>query len=223
MSMTEIITNPNRPIDDETLKVVKQTLEEQNNIKVLSIYEKEGNICGIFIHSLHNYLTFLSIPDADISTTIDGHNFMFIELRSLLGYAYHLGSPAYYRFLTDAVPMDEDFNEILYFAKDHIPMISFIAMLKRKISTIKNGESEIVDSIYIKSFLQEIEVFNDMCKIIDQPFHLDEDDENFMIKLGVYLDNIESKLSTLRFSKISEKDMNILDKMFTEMCIKNNK
>lgn len=223
MSMTEIIKNPNRPIDDETLKVVKQTLEEQNNIKILSIYEKEGNICGIFIHSLHNYLTFLTMPESDISTTIDGHDFMFIELRALLGYTYHLGSPAYYKFLTDAVPMDKDFNEILYFAQKHVPMISFIAMLKRKISTIRNGEPEIVDSIYIESLLQEIEIFDGMCNIIDQPFHFDEDDENFMIKLGVYLDNIESKLSSLRFSKISEKDMNKLDKMFTEMCIKNNK
>ena len=219
MSMTEIIKNPNRPIDDETLKVVKQTLEEQNNIKVLSIYEKEGNICGIFIHSLHNYLTFLTMPESDISTTIDGHDFMFIELQTLLGYAYHLGSPAYYKFLTDAVPMEEDFNDILYFAKDHPPMISFIAMIKRRISEINNDNYDINN---IKSLLQEIEIFDDMCNIIDQPFHLDEDDENFIIKLGVYLDNIESKLSSLRFSKISEKDMNKLDKMFTEMCIKNN-
>lgn len=219
MSTTEIIKNPNRPIDDEILQIAKQTLEEQNNIRILSIYEKDGNVCGIFIHSLHNYLTFLTRPDSDISKNIDGHEFMFIELGALLGFAYYFGSPSYYKFLTDAVIMDKDFNDILFFAQEHRPMVSFIAMIKRKISQVYNDDISIVN---IKSLLQEIEVFDTMCKIIDEPFILNEDDENYMIKLKVYLDNIESKLSTLRFSKISEKDMNKLNKMFTELCIKNN-
>lgn len=219
MSMTEIIKNPNRPIDDETLQVIKETLEEQNNIKVLSIYEKNNNICGIFLHSLHNYLTFLIRPDSDITATIDGHDFMFIELGTLLGFIYYFGSPSYYKFLTDAAIMDKDFNDILFFTQEHPPMISFISMIKRKISQVNNDD---IDIINIKSLLNDIEVFDSMCKIIDEPFHLNEDDENYMIKLKVYLDNIESKLSTLRFSKISEKDINKLDKMFTELCIKNN-
>jgi hypothetical protein len=217
--MTEIIKNPNRPIDDETLRIAKETLEKKNNIKVLSIYEKNNNICGIYIHSLHNYLTFLTVPESDISTNIDGHEFMFIELKMLLGYAYHFGSPSYYKFLTDAVIMDEDFNDILFFAKEHVPYVSFVSMIKRKISQVKNDDIDIVN---IKSLLQEIEVFDTMCEIIDEPFHLDEDDKNYMIRLKVYLDNIESKLSTLRFSKISEKDMNELDKMFTKLCVKND-
>ena len=44
----------NRPINDSILKVIKDTLEESKDIKILNIFVEDNDVYGIYLNSLEN-------------------------------------------------------------------------------------------------------------------------------------------------------------------------
>ena len=211
--------NNNRPIDDTTLDIIAKTFQDNKNIIVLSCYEKDNHVYGFYIHSLHNYLSFVKQPEADITMDIDGYQITFIELGAALYYIYNIGSPSFYNLIIDAVSDNKEFNEIIAFLIDNPPIEKFVGHLQSMIHMLQTTEFQNKD---IENTLIEIEGFNKIYQIIDDEIKILNDDYDSIIKLRIYIDNIKSKLDIIKTNKISEKKIAELDIMFTKLCISQN-
>lgn len=211
-----IIMNEDKPIDDKTLRLIADSFEDNKQVIVLSCYTQDNNIYGIFINSLNNYLSFVKQPESDITMEIDGHQVVFIELGAILYYIYNIGSPSFYNFLINATSDNEEFNDIISFVINNPPIEKFIGQLQNMILSLRTNDFQYKE---IENTLVEIKSFDKIYKIIDDEMNLLQDDDNYIIKLQVYIDNIMNKLEIIRVSKISEKKISELDIMFTKLCL----
>lgn len=207
----------NKVIDDKTLKIISESIQDGKNITILSCYEQDGNIYGIFINSLHDYISFVKKPEFSITTQVDDYNIIFIELGAILYYIYNLGSSSFYNLLVNAKSDNEMFNNIIDFVVDNPPIEKFVGQLKNMIYELGTLEP---NWQIIQNTIVEIESFDKIYHILDEKINIIDDDDNSLIKFKVYIDNVASKLDVITSNKISEKKITELDNMFTQLCIK---
>ena len=77
--------------DNELLTLVKESFEEQKQIKILSIYKKDNEIHGVYVLPPEQSLSFYQEPLLDMITDIDEHIIIMEELGQLLLKSYNFG------------------------------------------------------------------------------------------------------------------------------------
>lgn len=198
----------NKPVTTTMLKIVKDGFEEEKNVKVLSIFEEDDTIYGVYITPITEALSFLKDPLYNMSTDIDGHDIYMTELGTLLIASYKHGSMKMYNLLThdsDIKIENELFHELISNCINNPPLNLSSFRIIRYIDMMNEGTLQISTSDLIKM----AEDF----MIID-PLDIDVSDKSSEVLMKNNLNMIKQELRQKNYSKISEKVLNEIDNLF---------
>lgn len=207
MSTMEI--TPNKKVDNSTLSIVKESFEEQKNIKVLSLYiNDDDNIYGIYVSPLPQLLSFIEQPLYSMTTDIDGHNIFMMELGSLLHLAYHSGSIQMYQWLmheSDISINNHHFNQLLEYCEVNPPYDLAKFHLIKWIEKLNDGDL----NMSISDLVDMVKIF-----MVDEPLDIDFSDNDSEIVLKNKLNEVSQQLRSKKYRKISEYIMRLIDNEF---------
>ena len=207
----EITTN--KPVDRTTLQVVKESFEEQKNIHVLSIYEWNNDIYGIYINNPIDSLSFTAAPLTNMHTDIDGHNIFMIELGLLLILIYQNGSVQMFNLLhgksnikiNDA---SDDFEKLMQLSYDNPPLQLSSFQLINWIDELNNGNLNM-------STIDLIEMVENFIEI--EPLDVDVSDKSSESLMKNNLNLVKQELKGKSFKKITEATISKIDKLFVKL------
>lgn len=211
--MNTMAITPNKKVDINTLNIVRESFEEQKDIKVLSLYSKDNNIHGIYISPLSQLLSFIEQPLYSMSTDIDGHNIFMMELGSLLHLIYHNGSIQMYQWLMHKSDININyyhFDQLLEYCEVNPPYELVKFHLIKWIDKLNDGNLNMSTFDLV-----------DMVKIFmeNEPLDVDFDDNDSEIVLKNKLNKASQELRSKKYNKISEMTIRLIDKEFVNLQI----
>jgi len=204
----------------DVLLTIKDTLEDVQKIKVLSMSVKDNTVFGIYINNIKDSLSFLTLPKNHFETTIDNININFFELGSVLHTIYFNGA---LNFLDILYPDDK----IIEHNSEYIDLCNLV---------LENVPFNIAKLKYIEAFSQEFNYETDVEKILmlmeiandfnltllmwhkenmNNFIYMDEiNNENDFILAHNSLNGFKEWLQGQNFAKISEKNLNCIDQKY---------
>ena len=198
----------NRPITTTMLKIVKEGFEEEKNVKVLSIFEKDDAIYGVYLTPITEALSFLIDPLYNMSTDIEGHNIYMMELGTLLIASYKHGLIDMYNWLiheSDINIESELFNDLINNCIDNPPLNLSSFRIINHIDAMNEGNLQ----ISIIDLIKLVENF----MIID-PLDIDVSDKSNEVVMKNNLNLVRQELKQKNYGKISEAVLNEIDNSF---------
>ena len=212
------IREENRPIDEHTLQVICDTIEDTKSVKIVSAYEDKGNVFGVYINDVYDSLSFQGYGTKnDIVTDIDGHNLFFFELGFMIRAIYKYGSMHIYDILMHdsdiAFAYDNEYQEIIDTIRENPPISQVVTTIISDISTLNQD----TDYSNLNRFIDYINVSN---LIYDFGFFDEVIDERDFVKAMNGLSKLKQDLLAENFQNVSEKKMNDLNRLFVELSIK---
>lgn len=202
---------PNKPIDKTTLRIVKESFEEQKNIKILSLYDDNENIYGVYIIHPYESLSFIQAPLLNMTTDIDGHGILMFELGALLHFIYQNGSMQMFNVLTrpSAIDCSNDcFHDLLDICIDNPPLLLSSFHLIEWIDKMNNGDLHMsIDDlmVMVENFIQV------------EPLDIDVSDKSCECIMKNNLNLVKQELKNRTYKKITEATINRIDKLFIKL------
>ena len=211
MDTMEITTN--KPLNLTTLQIVKEGFEEQKNVHVVSIYEWDNNIYGIYINNPIDSLSFSNTPLTNMHTDIDGHNIFMMELGLLLILIYQNGSMQMFNLLHGGSNIkindtSDDFAELMQISYDNPPLQLSSFHLINWIDELNNGNLNM-------STIDLIEMVENFMLI--EPLDVDVSDKSSEALMKNNLNLVKQELKSKNFKKITETTINAIDKLFIKL------
>lgn len=198
----------NKPITTQTLNIVKDGFEEEKNVKVLSIYEEDDAIYGVYITPITEALSFLKNPLYNMSTDIDGHDIYMLELGTLLIASYKHGSMKMYNILTHESDLNienELFDNLVNNCIDNPPLVSSIFHIINHIKKMNEGTLHIP----ISDLVELVQDF-----MVVAPLDIDVSDKSSETVMKNNLNMVKQILMQKTYPKVSEKKLNDIDNLF---------
>lgn len=205
----EITTN--KKIDKTTLTIVKESFEEQKNICVLSIFEEDNNIYGIYINNPYDSLSFINAPLYNMSTDIDGHNIFMMELGTILHLIYRNGSLQMFNWLMHLSSIDcsnDLFLDLVNICFANPPLLLSSFHLINWIDELNSGNL----NMSTIDLIEMVEEFNK----VDQ-LDVDVSDVKGEVLMKNKLNEVRQELKGKNYKKITEATINKIDKLFIQM------
>lgn len=202
---------PNKPVDETTLRVVKDGFETTKNVKVLSIYEWDNNIYGTYVISPYDSLSFLQAPLYNMVTDIDGHDILMIELGTLLHLIYKNGSTQMFNILVQPSAIDcsnDCFRDLLDMCRNNPPLQLASFHLINWIDRLNDGDLNMSTSDLIDMAQNFIEI---------EPLDIDISNKCCEPVMRNNLNLVRQELKERHYKKITEATMNKIDKLFIQM------
>lgn len=211
MDTMEITTN--KPVDKTTLEIVKESFEEQKNVYVLSLYEWNNDIYGVYINNLHDSLSFIQAPLTNMTTDIDGHNIFMIELGLLLILIYQNGSVQMFNLLHGGSNMklmnsSDTFQNLMQISYDNPPLQLSSFQLINWIDKLDSDDLNM-------STIDLIEMVENFIQI--EPLDIDVSDKSSESLMKNNLNLVKQELKNRTFKKITEATINKIDKLFIQL------
>lgn len=210
---------------NDVLVVIRDTLEDVQGIKILSMYVEDNIVFGIYVNKVQDTLSFLSLPKQHFETVINGINIQFFELGTVLHNIYFNGALKFLDILHSNTKIIE-------------PTIKYIDLCKL---VLENIPFNIAKLNYINAFNKNFNYETDVEKVsmlMDVALNLnltlltwnnnnmqdfyyvkDIDNENDFIKACNSLNVFKQWLQSQSFAKISEKNINCIDQMYIKIQI----
>lgn len=204
----------------DVLLTIKDTLEDVQKIKVLSMSVEDNTVFGIYINDIKDSLSFLTLPKNHFETTIDNINIHFFELGSVLHIIYFNGA---LKFLDILYPD----SKIIEHNSEYIDLCNLV---------LENVPFNIAKLKYIEAFNQDFNYETDVEKVlmlmeIANDFNLtllmwhkenmnnfvyvnEINNENDFILAYNSLNGFKEWLQGQNFAKISEKNLNCIDQKY---------
>ena len=204
----------------DVLLTIKDTLEDVQKIKVLSMSVEDNTVFGVYINDIRDSLSFLTLPKNHFETTIDNININFFELGSVLHIIYFNGA---LKFLDILYPD----SKIIEHNSEYIDLCNLV---------LENIPFNIAKLKYIEAFNQEFDYGTDVEKVlmlmeIANDFNLtllmwhkenmnnfvyvnEINNENDFILAYNSLNGFKEWLQGQNFAKISEKNLNCIDQKY---------
>ena len=204
----------------DVLLTIKDTLEDVQKIKVLSMSVEDNTVFGVYINDIRDSLSFLTLPKNHFETTIDNININFFELGSVLHIIYFNGA---LKFLDILYPD----SKIIEHNSEYIDLCNLV---------LENVPFNIAKLKYIEAFNQEFDYGTDVEKVlmlmeIANDFNLtllmwhkenmnnfvyvnEINNENDFILAYNSLNGFKEWLQGQNFAKISEKNLNCIDQKY---------
>ena len=201
----------NRPISKTTLNIVKDGFEEEKNVKVLSIFERNNDIYGIYVVRITDALSFLKDPLYNMRTDIDGHNIYMIELGTLLIASYRHGSIKMYNWLihdSNIKIRNKLFDELISNCIDNPPLNLASFRLIKSIDDMNKGclPERVSDLVELVEEFMEIDQLD-----------IDVSDKSSTIVMHNNLNLVRQELKGRNYKKINESFMNLIDDLFIDL------
>lgn len=213
MDTMEITTN--KPLNLTTLQIVKEGFEEQKNVHVVSIYEWDNDIYGIYINNPIDSLSFSNTPLTNMHTDIDGHNIFMMELGLLLILIYQNGSMQMFNLLHGGNNIkindtSDDFAELMQISYDNPPLQLSSFHLINWIDELNNGNLNM-------STIDLIEMVENFIEI--EPLNVDVSDKSNESVMKNNLNLVRQELKSKNYKKITESVISKMDKLFIKLQI----
>ena len=151
----------------DVLQTIKDTLEQTQNITVLSIYEENNVVFGIYVNDVRDSLSFLNVPPVHLETIVLGIHIEFFELGAVLHHIYLTGAFKFVEILTTSdknIAPDDDLMTLVDFLLEKLPFnvaqANFLdAFLK---GSIHNTDENIGTVILLRDMMIQFLKYNEM-------------------------------------------------------------
>lgn len=221
MSMMAIIMRT------DVLQTIKDTLEEAQNIKVLSIYEKDNVVFGIYINDVRDSLSFLQVPRVHIETNVMGIQIEFFELGAVLHHIYYTGALKFIDILTESdenITPNNDLLTLTDFILENLPLniaqVNFIESLNKE-RTFEYDDERIQSITFLRdvaiTLLKYIELSDYKIELDFEFYYDDIKTESDYVKVYNQLNVFEQELKGIFFKKISNKNMSRINDMYVNI------
>lgn len=217
--MTEYIKNNKLSLD--VLKVIKDKYEQNENIHILSLYQKNGNVTGIYLNSINAELSFLNAPHTHLQQKLpDGRIIILLELKSLLRFIYNNGSLQMLDILLYPSELDnvnKEYEKVLSFVKENVPLAIAKARLSSIIETLNSNDDNVLINIYDSIKIGKCLAKYDDNVTCDIEYHTNDNDNKSVIGMINQLNTFNQSLKNINYAKVSEKKMNELNSLCVEL------
>lgn len=210
----------------DVIFTIKNTLEDMKDITTLSLNVDEHNkiIFGIYVNDIRNSLSFLSLPEEHIETTIDGINIQFFELGAVLHNIYFTGALSFIDILypSDEImkPSEEYFNlcaEIAEHLPFHIAKFNYIQSIQNFRYEDDNEQVLILTEI-MRSFVASLKHNSDYDPGEYTYIKTIKTESDFVSACNE-LSKFQQWLNGVNFKKVSEKDLNRINDLYMDIQI----
>lgn len=199
----------------ELLTIVKDSFEEQKDIKILSLYVEGKYIHGMYILPLQQSLSFTHEPLLDMTTDIDGYTIIMEELGQVLLYAYNAGAIDYYLKLiheSDIVIPNKTFDNLLNICIDNPPLQRIDARLIDWFNITQE-----VHKVRTKSFLKVCAQYNKLDSIdIDSDISVDTHDDAYIL---LQFEEATKQLQQKKHKKITELTIHNINQLYIQLQV----
>jgi hypothetical protein len=211
----------------DVLLTIKETLEDAQNITVLSMNVEGNTVFGVYIREVRDNLSFLMLPKNHFETTVDGINIQFFELGTVLHNIYYNGALKFLDILypdTDIMKGNSHYINLCNLIFENIPFniakLKYIEASNQKFSD--NYKDDIERTLMLMDIANELNIFLALWgdTYLDPFVYVNEvkDTKDFVAACNS-LDEFRQWLQNQTFAKISEKNMNRIDQMYINLQI----
>ena len=202
-------------IDKKIFQIVKEGFEEQKGIQVLSIYEWNDDIYGVYINNPIDSLSFIKAPLYNMHTDIDGHNIFMMELGELLYLAYDKASIQMYNWLINPSEIvsnnDEIFKKLIDICKSNPPLQLSSFQLIKWIDRLNDDDinysaSDLIDMVQHFMTIEQLDI--------------DVSDKSSETIMKNNLNEVKQLLMEKKYDKIDELTIYEIDKLYVELQMK---
>lgn len=211
MNTMEITAN--KKVDKTTLEIIKESFEEQKNITILSIFEKNNDIYGVYVNPIQSSLSFTEQPLYNMSTDIDGHNIFMMELGTLLQLSYSNGSMQMYQWLchpSHIKIINESFNKLINECEANPPYNLASFHLINWIDKLNNDDL----NMSVTDLVDMVKIFSE-----NDPIDIDFDGSNNEAYLKNQLNEVKQILKSKNYKKVTEGVLLKVDKLFVKIQV----
>lgn len=199
-------------IDKKIFNIVKEGFEEQKGIKVLSIYEWNNDIYGVYINNPIDSLSFIKAPLYNMHTDIEGHNIFMMELGELLYFSYDKASIQMYNWLINPSEIKSDseeiFNELINICKSNPPLQLSSFHLIKWIDSLNDGDI----NYSANDLIDMVEHFMTI-----EPLDIDVSDKSNEVVMKNNLNKVKQLLMEKKYDKIDELTIHQIDKLYVKL------
>lgn len=199
-------------IDKKIFNIVKEGFEEQKGIKVLSIYEWNNDIYGVYINNPIDSLSFIKAPLYNMHTDIEGHNIFMMELGELLYFSYDKASIQMYNWLINSSEIKSDseeiFNELINICKSNPPLQLSSFHLIKWIDSLNDGDI----NYSANDLIDMVEHFMTI-----EPLDIDVSDKSSEVIIKNNLNKVKQLLMEKKYDKIDELTIHQIDKLYVKL------
>lgn len=221
---------------DDILETIRDTFEETKNINIQYLLaQQEGDnevVYGLYTNHIADSISFLHLPENSMETEIDNIKIFMLELGTVLRYIYYHGALNFlYLFHHNSsliIPSD-NFLKLSEYVMENVPLNIGKAQLILRINKVldKNVSSDdeemktyilsLFDHIFAYAFYDRDYQLPDFGHNIHQIF--DDWNDNNVLIITNYLQNIKQSLEDIQRKKISEQIMNEIDTLYIKIQI----
>lgn len=216
----------------DVVLTIKNTLEDMKGITTLSVNtnDSENVVFGVYINEIRNSISFLTLPEEHIETTIDNINIQFFELGAILHNVYFHGALSFIDILCPSDKIMEPYEEYFDLCVEILSHLPFNVAKLNFIHTLSHNDFNYDDSVekvlimtqVMKSFVLSLKKFSD--KDVDGYTYIDKiESEADFISACNELNRFKEWLDGETFEKVSEKDLNRINDLYTEIQIRHMK
>lgn len=199
-------------IDKKIFNIIKEGFEEQKNIKVLSIYEWNNDIYGVYINNPIDSLSFIKTPLYSMHTDIENHNIFMMELGELLYFIYDKASVQMYNWLINPSALENDVDEVF----------------KQLINICINNPPLQLSSFQLIKWIDKLNdddinySANDLIDMVEHfmtidPLDIDVSDKSNEVVIKNNLNKVKQLLIEKEYKKIDELTIHQIDKLYVKL------
>lgn len=203
-------------IDNRVFTIVKEGFEEQKNVQVLSIFEKDGDIYGIYINNPIDSLSFIKAPLYNMKTDIEGHNIFMMELGELLYLVYDKASMQMYNWLITPSKIKNDdnknFKKLIEICVSNPPLQLASFQLIKWIDRLNDGDINYSSN----DLIDMVEYFMTI-----EPLDIDVSDKSNETIIKNNLNQVKQLLIEKKYDKIDELTIHQIDTLYVGLQLQN--
>ena len=219
---------------NDILETIRDTFEETKNINIqYLLVQQEGDnevVYGLYTNHVADSISFLHLPENSMETEIDNIKIFMLELGTVLRYIYHHGALNFlYLFHHNSsliIPSD-NFLKLSEYVMENVPLNIGKAQLIFRINkvldqNISSDDEEmktyilsLFDHIFAYAFYDSDYQLPDFGHNIHQI--LDNWNDNNVLIITNYLQDIKQSLEGIQRKKISEQTMNEIDTLYVKI------
>ena len=210
----------------DVLLTIKDTLEDVQNITVLSMNVVDNTVFGVYIREVRESLSFLLFPKNHFETTIDGINIQFFELGTVLHNIYYNGALKFLDILypdTNIMEGNSYYIDLCNLIFENVPLnIAKLKYIDAHQQYFDNGTNLEPISMLMniaENLNENLLLWNDGNCMDNFLYIKNIETENDAIKAINSLNDFKVWLESESFTKISEKNMNRIDQMYINLQI----
>jgi len=214
---------------NDVIQTIKDTLEDSQDIKVLSLNVVDNILFGVYINDVKDNLSFLTLPKKHFQTTIDDVNIQFFELGTVLHHIYFTGALKFLDILypdDKIITPDPHYINLCEFILENIPFnIAKLKYIQACDEYLDNGTGVEHVSILMNLTLElNLNLLTWGDGNMDNFLYVkDIETESDCIKACNSINAFKQWLKEQKFSKISEKNINRINDMYVNIQILNMK